>query len=318
MVCTELQYEDAVEDEIVYGDQGINAEEYEKAMYGDFMKTQSEEEDEVKCTVAQRANDSVILERKRRRFNENNPNEKPNSDSQSDIPISGKCTVNSINKTTSVAQGPADDDDKNESRKAWTMEMLTNDSNISTSMRNEEETMSKDEKKFLYARAVHSNHSIQYHMHQTIERQRVVDEYENMTMEGMDLIPLELNLHKYDPVIISQIINMIETDGFWHHKMFESVMSALWNMWTEGICKLGNASMYCTNNAEKDDGMDGIEIIDLCSVSQNKNEAQGKGKECIKQESQDKMKPDTMDKMGDKSKTKKSKPRTKKRRSKLR
>ena len=29
------------------------------------MKTQSEEENEVKCTVAQRANDSVILERKK-------------------------------------------------------------------------------------------------------------------------------------------------------------------------------------------------------------------------------------------------------------
>ena len=64
MVCTELQYEDADEDEVVYGDQGINAEEYRKATYGDFMKTQSEEEDEVKCTVAQRATDSVILEGK--------------------------------------------------------------------------------------------------------------------------------------------------------------------------------------------------------------------------------------------------------------
>ena len=66
MVCTELQYEDADEDQIVYRDQGINAEEYEKATYGDLMKAQSEEEEEVKCTVAQRANDSVILERKRR------------------------------------------------------------------------------------------------------------------------------------------------------------------------------------------------------------------------------------------------------------
>ena len=66
MVCTGLQYEDADEDQILYGDQGINAEEYEKAMFGDLMKTQSEEEDEVKCTVAQRANDSVMLERKRR------------------------------------------------------------------------------------------------------------------------------------------------------------------------------------------------------------------------------------------------------------
>ena len=30
MVCRELQYEDVDEDHIVYGDQGINAEEYEK------------------------------------------------------------------------------------------------------------------------------------------------------------------------------------------------------------------------------------------------------------------------------------------------
>ena len=52
MVCMELQYEDVSEDEVVYGDQGISAEEYEKATYGDLMKTQSEEEDKVKCTVA--------------------------------------------------------------------------------------------------------------------------------------------------------------------------------------------------------------------------------------------------------------------------
>ena len=68
-----------------------------------------------------------------------------------------------------MAQGPADDDDENESRKAWTMEMLTNGGNILTNTMNEEESMSEDEKKFLYARAVHSNHSIQYHMHQIME-----------------------------------------------------------------------------------------------------------------------------------------------------
>ena len=39
MMCTELQYEDADEDIVVYGDQGINTEEYEKATYGDLMKT---------------------------------------------------------------------------------------------------------------------------------------------------------------------------------------------------------------------------------------------------------------------------------------
>ena len=67
----------------------------------------------------------------------------------------------------------------------------------------------------------------------------------------MDLIPLESNLHKHDPVIISQIINMIETDSFLHQKTFELVLSDLRNLWMEGIRKLENASMHCTNNAKK-------------------------------------------------------------------
>ena len=72
--------------------------------------------------------------------------------------------------------------------------MLTNDGNISMSMTNEQEQVSEKDKKFLYARAVHSNHSIQYHMQQIIEQQKVVDEYRSMTMEGMGLTPLESNL----------------------------------------------------------------------------------------------------------------------------
>ena len=47
--------------------------------------------------------------------------------------------------------------------------MLTNNGDILMNMMNEDESMSEDEKKFLYARAVHSNHSIQYDMHQIIE-----------------------------------------------------------------------------------------------------------------------------------------------------
>ena len=66
MVCTELQYEDSSEDEVVYSDQAISIEEYEKATYDNLTKTQSEEEDEVKCTVAQRTNVGVILETKRK------------------------------------------------------------------------------------------------------------------------------------------------------------------------------------------------------------------------------------------------------------
>ena len=59
-----------------------------------------------------------MLERKRRQFNENTPDENPHGDSQSDISISENHTVKSINKSTMVAQGPVDDDDENELCKA--------------------------------------------------------------------------------------------------------------------------------------------------------------------------------------------------------
>ena len=221
MVCTELQYEDASEDEVVYGDLGISTEEYEKATYDDLMKTQSEEDEEVKCNVAQRANNSVILERKKRHLSIEDLDKKSDDCNQSDASINKLSTVNSINESMSEVQGPMDDNNRNESRKAWTMEMLMNGGDISANMTNEEESMSDDEKMFLYARAIHSNHLIQYHMHQIMEQQRVVDEYRNMTLEGVDLIPLESNLHKFHPVIISQIINMIKLDNFWHRKTFE-------------------------------------------------------------------------------------------------
>ena len=311
MGCTELQYEDASKDKVVYSDQGISTEEYEKATYGNLTKTKSEEEDDVKCTVAQQANDSVILERKRRRLNENDPNKKSDDHNQSDRPINKRSTVNSINESTSEVQGPMDDDSKNESQKAWTMDMLTNDGNISANMMNEEESMSSNEKMFLYARAVHSNHLIQYHMHQIMERQTVVDKYRNMMMEGIDLIPLESNLHKFHLVIISQIINMIEWDNFWHRKTIESVMRDLRNLWTEGIQELENLRMYCTNNDENNNELDGVEVIDLCSVSQSKNETFSEGKESARQESQDKSKHFGTNKMEAELKTVKSESTTK-------
>ena len=295
MVCTELQYEDASESEIVYGDQEITPEEYENATYGDLMKTQNESEDDIKCTVAQRANDSVVLERKRSLFNEKNPDEKSDDDNQCDAQINEMSTINSINESTSEMQGPTDDNEKNESRKAWTMEMLMNGGDISTNLMSGEELMSDAERMFLYARAVHSNNSMQYHMHQMMERQRVIDEYRNMMMEGMDLIPLESNLYRNHLVIISQIINMIKTDNFWHHRTFESVMSDLQNMWMEGMQELENAHMDCTNNDKNNNEMNGIEVIDLCSVSQCGNDAVSKGKESAKQESQDKSNHDETD-----------------------
>ena len=127
----------------------------------------------------------------------------------------------------------------------------------------------------------------------------------------MNLIPLESNLHKYDPVIISQIINMIEMDNFWHHKMFQSVLSDLQNMWTEGIRELENTHMHCTDNDKNNNEMDGVEVINLCSVSQSKNDAFSEGKESAKQESHDKSKHDAADKMEVELRTTRSKSTTK-------
>ena len=69
-----------------------------------------------------------------------------------------------------MAQGPTEDNNKNESWKAWTMEMMMKGVDNSANTTSEEESMSDDERMFLYARAVHSNNSIQYHMHQIMEQ----------------------------------------------------------------------------------------------------------------------------------------------------
>ena len=253
------------------------------------------------------------MERKKGQLNENNPDKKTDDYNQCETPISKKITENSINELTPVAQGQVDDDNKNESQKAWTMEMLMNGGDISTYTTSEEESMSDDERMFLYARVVHSNHSIQYHIHQIMERQRVIDEYRNMMMEGMDLIPLESNLHKFHPVVISQIINMIESDNFWHPRMFQSVMSNLRNMWMEGIQELENSRIDCTDINENNNEMDGVEVIDLCCVSQTKNDLFSEGKESTKPGSKAKSKSDATDKKEVELKTIKSKYMTKKR-----
>ena len=252
----------------------------------------------------------MILERKRTRLSENDPDKKSEDFNQSEAPINEMSTVNSINESVSEVQGPTDDNNKNESRKAWTIEMLMNGGDILANTMNEEVSRSDDERMFLYARAIHSNHLTQYHMHQIMEWQRVIEEYRNMTMEGIDLIPLESNLHKYHPVIISQIINMIESDNFWHRRTFKSVMSDLRNMWMEGIQELENSCMYCTNNDENNNEMDGVEVIDLCSVSQSKNNTLSEEKESAEQESWDKSEHDGTGKMETELKTVENDPMT--------
>ena len=61
--------------------------------------------------------------------------------------------------------------------------------------------------------------------------------------------------------------------------------------------------MRCTDDDENNNEMDGIEVIDLCSVSRCRNDTISEGKESAMQESQDKSKHDEMNKKVDELKT---------------
>ena len=193
-----------------------------------------------------------------------------------------------------VVQGQTGDDDENESWKAWTMEMLTNDGDTLTTMMNGLEQASEDYKKFLYARATHSNHAIQYHTQQIMERQKMVDEYRSMMMEGMSLITLESNSYKCDLVVISHTIQTIEVDIFWHLKTFGSVLADLQRRQDEKIHEQKNVSMHCTENGEINNELGGKEVIDLCSENQTTTSELHNGEESTKQESQDTVKSKTI------------------------
>ena len=109
----------------------------------------------------------------------------------------------------------------------WTMEMPIINSNISTMETDELEQIEDNNKKLLYARVVHANHMIQHHMHEILERQRVVDEYRSMADGERDMIPLESDQYKNDSVINQHIMQMIDTDIFWYGKTFRAILMQL-------------------------------------------------------------------------------------------
>ena len=94
------------------------------------------------------------------------------------------------------------------------MGMPTMDGNISTMEADELEQIEDNNKKFLYARAVHANHMIQHHMDEILEHQRVVNEDRSMADGKRDVIPLESDQYKNDLVINQHIMQMINTDIF--------------------------------------------------------------------------------------------------------
>ena len=95
-------------------------------------------------------------------------------------------------------------------------------------------------------------------MQKVMERQKVVDEYRSMMVDGMDLTPLELNSCKSDLVVISHIICIIEVllDNIWHYKTFEVVLADLWRSQDEEIHEQENEVLHCTENDETNRKLD--------------------------------------------------------------
>ena len=160
-----------------------------------------------------------------------------------------------INKEINTVQGPMSNDEENELQKAWTMEMPMMDGNISTTEADEKEQIEESNKKFLYARAVHSNHMIQHHMQQILERQRVVEEYRSMANEETEMILLELNPYRTDLAINQHIMEMIDTDISWYKKTFGAILMELQ--------KIQNGKMITQTSEENSEK----EMIDLCDES---------------------------------------------------
>ena len=211
MICTDVYSDEEYDEMVVYGDQGITSEKYDEEMYGDILNTDSNEEQVIKYTVALCAQDSVSLEKKQRRLNR-------------DIPSEDKNQLSLINNENDTVQGPTSYDDKIELQEAWTMGMPTIDGNISTTDSEELQRTEDKNKKFLYARAVHANHMIQHHMHEISECQQMVDEYQSMINEGREVIPLESDKYKIDPVINQHIMQMIDTNIFWNRETFMAIL----------------------------------------------------------------------------------------------
>ena len=149
MICTDAYSDEECEDMIVYRDQGISSKTYDEEMYGDLLKTDSDEKPVVKYNVALCAQDSVSLEKKRRRLNRDIPSEDESRLSLSHNAINRTDNEDAINKEKDTVPHPTSNDDENESQKVWTMGMPMIDSDISM-MDTEELTQIEDRnKKFL-------------------------------------------------------------------------------------------------------------------------------------------------------------------------
>ena len=75
MICRDTYSDEEYKEMVVYGDQGITSKNFDEETYGDLMNTNSDEDSAIKYNVDQCAQDSVSLEKKRRRLNRDIPSD---------------------------------------------------------------------------------------------------------------------------------------------------------------------------------------------------------------------------------------------------
>ena len=96
-----------------------------------------------------------------------------------------------------------------------------------------------------------------------------------MMDDGREMIPLDSDLHKSDPVIIQHIMQMIETDIFWYGETFKEVL-------TELRKKALNETMMYTG--EKLDENEHFESAMMCWESLDESEPTSKTRKTLFQE----------------------------------
>ena len=154
------------------------------------------------------------------------------------------------------------------------MGMPSINGDISTTNSSEQLIIEDKNKKFLYARAMHASHMIQHHMHEISQCQRVIDEYRSMMDEGREMIPLDSDQHKSDPVIIQHIMQMIDTDIFWYGETFKEVLTELRKK------ALNETTMY---TGEKLDENEHFESALMCWESLDESEPTSKRRKTLPQ-----------------------------------
>ena len=96
---------------------------------------------------------------------------------------------------------------------------------------------------------------IQHHMHEISECQRVVDEYRFMADRGREMILLESDMYKSDPVINQHIMQMIDTEIYWYGQTFRAILMELWQIWngetpTKTSKESDETAMMCWENLD--------------------------------------------------------------------